>query len=844
MASISKLSIGRPVATAMLYLILLTVGLVSFRSLPVDLLPSIEFTQLTVSVGYPNVGPEEIETLITDPIENAVSGLPNLESITSRSSEGRSRVRLTFGQGTDINEAANDLRAALDRIRDELPIEADPPRIWKLDLDNIEVVSLGVTSIRDLEETTRILENDLSRRFEQIPGVGAIELRGQVARQIRVELDRDRLAATGLTALDVRDALARENVTLPGGNVKRGMSDLYVRSMGEYRDPSEVAATVIEQRGGLPIRVRDVADVRDDYEDVTYLSEINGMPAVEMRLQKQSGANTVEVARKIREEVERVNAERDDLHLTVVIDQSEFINQSISSVQTSALWGSLLAVVVLYLFLRNRSSTMIIAFSIPISVISSFSLLYFGGLTLNQMTFGGLALGVGLIVDNAIVVLESTVRKREESDADAFAAAEVGAREVAGAIIASTLTTCVIFLPVVFTSTTSGRLFQSLALVVVFALACSLLVALTLVPMLSARFLRLSKAQDPAPGGKRPFFAGVEDWYLRRLKSAVRHRGRVFVATGLALATALFFWPMIPVELSPQTDADEIDVEIEMAQGTNIAVVREYLNELETITREVLPPGVVKVISSKVRGGNAEVEMKLVSQDRRSMSSAELADLLRRSVTGRIPGAEIEIDAQPGLWILRRIFSSGAGDSAVEIELRGFNLARTDAIAAEVRRRMEGVAGIADVRVSRREGRPEERLYFDRERIAELGLTVADVARTVQANVGGLEAGRYREDGDEFPIVVRLRPEDRLVGQDLANISLRTPAGDTVPLTSVVDRERGRGPGEIERVDSQRVTYIRANLESGEALGDAVERVRAELSNLDLPAGYALVFGG
>ncbi|MEM9593070.1 MAG: efflux RND transporter permease subunit [Acidobacteriota bacterium] len=842
MASISKLSIGRPVATAMLYLILITVGLVSFRSLPVDLLPAVEFTQLTVSVGYPNVGPEEVEKLITDPIENAVSGLPNLESVTSRSSEGRSRVRLTFGQGSNIDEAANDLRAALDRIRDELPVEADPPRIWKLDLDNIEVVSLGVTSTRDLEETTRILENDLSRRFEQIRGVGAIELRGSIARQIRVELDRDRLAATGLTALDVRDALARENVTLPGGNVKRGLQDLYVRSMGEYGDPSEVAATVVGERDGLPIRVRDIAEVRDDYEDVVYLSEINGMPAVEMRLQKQSGANTVEVARKIREEVVRVNAERDDLHLTVVIDQSEFIDQSIASVQTSALWGSLLAVLVLYLYLRNRSSTVIIAFSIPISVISSFSLLYFGGLTLNQMTFGGLALGVGLIVDNAIVVLESIVRKREEGGLESVTAAEVGAREVSGAIVASTLTTCVIFLPVVFTSTTSGRLFQSLALVVVFALACSLLVALTLVPMLAARFLRTGGEGDGVTQGG--LFAAVEAWYVQRLRAAVRHRDRVFLATAAALVAALVFWPRIPVELSPQTDADEIDVEIEMAQGTNIAVVREYLTELETITREVLPPGVVKVISSKVRGGNAEVEMKLVSQDQRSMSSSQLADLLRRSVTGRVPGAEIEIDAQPGLWVLRRIFSSGGGDSAVEIELRGHSLSRTDAIAAEVRRRMEGVAGIADVRVSRREGRPEERLHFDRERIAELGLTVAEVARTVQANVGGLEAGRFREDGDEIPIVVRLRPEDRLVGQDLGNISLRTPGGNTVPLTAVVRRERGRGPAEIERVDSQRVTYIRANLESGEALGDAVERVRAELKDVQLPAGYALVFGG
>ena len=843
MASITHLSIRRPVATSMAFLIVVVVGLVSLRSLPVDLLPRVELTQLTVRVSYPNVGPAEIEELITDPIENAVSGLPNLERITSRSQEGSSRVRLDFARGTNVDEAANDLRASLDRLRDDLPVEAATPEVFKLDIDRIEVVSIAVTSTRPLDELTRLLERDLSRRFKQIPGVGAIELRGGIYRQVRVDLQRDRLRAAGLTALDVRDALARDNVTLPGGNVKSGFNDLYVRSLGEYVSLAEIEQTVITGQGSdgqrSPIRVRDVAVVRDDYEDVRYLAEANGVPSVSLGIQKQSGANTVEVAAQIREEVERINAERQDLHLTIFADQSEFIRQSIASVRNGALWGSLLAVLVLYLFLRNRSSTGIIALSIPISVVSSFGLLYFGGLTLNQMTFGGLALGVGLIVDNAIVVLESIVRKREEEGSDPEQAATVGAVEVAGAIIASTLTTCVIFLPVVFTSTTSGALFQALALVVVFALACSLLVALTLVPMLAARFLRV-----PPTGDGPTAFSRFESWYCDRLRSALQRRGRVFATTAVLLGVAVALWPLIPVELAPPTDANEIDVEIEMARGTSIAVVRAYLDELEVLVRQVLPREDIDLVSTEVRGDDAEVEIKLAPQHRRSVSSARLADDLRAAVAGRIPGAEIRVDAQPGLWILRRIFSSGDGEDDLEIELRGWDLDRADELAAEMRRRMERLPGIASVRTSRREGRPEERLVFDRQRIAELGLSVRQVATTVQANLGGLEASRLRQGGDEFPIVVRLRPEDRLTSQDMDNVSLRTASGATVPLSMVVERQRGRGPTEIERVDGQRVTYLSASLEDDIPLGDAVERLRTELSDMALPEGFSIAYGG
>jgi HAE1 family hydrophobic/amphiphilic exporter-1 len=843
-ASITAVAIRRPVATTMVYLILIVVGVVSFRILPVDLLPRVEFTQLTVRVSYPDVGPEEVERIIADPIENAVSGLPNLERVTSQSEEGSARIRLEFARGTDIDEAANDLRAALDGLRDDMPIEADAPRIFKLDLDRIEVVSLAVTSTLPLDDVTRILEEEISRRFDQIPGVGAIDLRGGVYREIRVELDRDRLRASALTALDVQEALSRENVTLPTGTVKSGFDDMYVRALGEYRDLDEIARTVIASPGGRPIRVRDVAAVVDAFEDVRYLVEMNGVPAISLGIQKQSGANTVAVAEAVRREVERINDERDDLQLTVVVDQSEFIRRSIDSVRSSAIWGSLLALTVLYAFLRNGSSTAIIALSIPISVIATFGLLYFGGSTLNQMTFGGLALGVGLIVDNAIVVLESIVRHREEGGAERLEAARVGARDVAGAIVASTLTTCVIFLPVVFARTTSGALFQALALVVVFALTCSLFVALTLVPMLAGRFLHLHPRRAGERSSSGRLFQRLETWYTARLRAVIGRRGWVFGVTGALLLAALAAWPLIPVELAPRTDADEIDIELEMARGTNIAVVRTMVDELEDRVRAVVPASDIHLFSTEVRGDNAAVELKLAPQERRSMTSAMLADLVRREVDGEVPGGELDVEAQQGLWMLNRVFSSGGGGSAVELELRGWEIETADRVADEMRRRMQGIPGVTDVRVSRREGQPEQRLALDRERIAHLGLSVRDVGRTLLANVAGVEAGRFREGGDEFPITVRLRPEDRLTAGDLDGISLRTPAGEIVPLAALVERNRARGPVEIDRVDGQRVTYVTANLESGTALGEAVERVRASLADLALPPGFSVLYGG
>ncbi len=849
MASISDLSIRRPVATAMFYLVIITIGVVAFRFLPVDLLPAVEYPQLSISTNYANVGPEEMEQLVTRPVENGIAGVPGVERVTSSSTEGSSRVRLEFAQGVDLAEAANDVRDALERVRGSLPEDASEPRIWKFDPDDISILTIAAESSRDLETLTQIIERDIVRRLEQIDGVGTIEVRGGIYREIHVDIQRDRLRSIGLTAQEVQDAIARENAIAPGGNVKDGLRDLYVRALGEYQSIDQVADVVITRVDGRPVRVKDVATVRSDYEDVGRLTEVDGMPVVQFQVRKQSGANTVAVSQNVRAELERINADRNDVNLMVVSDQSTFIQQSIDNVQSAAVWGSLLAIFVLYFFLRNGSTTFIIALSIPISLIATFALLYFSDLSLNMMTFGGLALGIGLIVDNAIVVLENIIRQREEKESDLMEAASIGTKEVAGAIIASTLTTSVIFLPIVFMEGTTSLLFLALALVVVFSLVCSLLVALTLVPMLSSQFLTVGKGipgEETRAGRFRHKFDRFERWYSDRVRGVTSSKLAVFGVTILLVGGAVVMWPYVPVELAPSTDANEVRVDLRMDDGTNLAVVSTYLQELEGIVREVVPQDAIENMSTQIWRGRGRIDITMPNPEDRTISSDALADDIRRVVTGAVPGAEIRVRAQPGLWVLRRLFSGGGGDEALQLQLLGHDQEQAIQVARQIRQRMQRVDGIEDVRIGGEEdeGQPEQTILIDRERIAQLGLSVQDVGRAVQLSVGGGQAGSFREGGDEFTIRVRLQADDRRSVQDLDNIIIRTPEGATLPLSAVTQQERRRGPDRINRINSQRVTYISANLEGSLALNDAVNQVRAELADLTLPSDFTIVFGG
>ena len=850
MASPADLSIRRPVATTMVYLIVITIGIVGLRFLPIDLLPSIEFPRLTVFTSYSNVGPEEMELLITQPVENAVAGVPNLERVSSNSREGSSWVTLEFSQGTDLAEAANDVRDAVERVRSAFPEEVDPPRIWKFDPDDVAIVTIAATSTRDLESLTRVLEREVIRRFEQIEGVGTIEISGGIYQEIRVDLFRDRLRAAGLTPLDVQMAISRETQMLPGGNVKAGVRDRYVRTMGEYESVEQIQETVITYVDTAPIRVRDVADVRRDYQDVNQLTELDGTPVIQFNVRKQSGSNTVAVAEAVKVEVGRINLDRSDIQLEVVSDQSTFIQDSIDSVTQSAMWGALLAIIVLYFFLRNISSTIIITLAIPISIIASFALLYFAGLSLNQMSFGGLALGIGLIIDNAIVVLENIVRHREENNRELPDAASVGTREVMGAVIAATITTCVIFIPILFMQSVTAQLFLELALVVVFSLVCSLFVALTLVPMLASRFLSARKRSEGGPRRGQKFhekFGRFEQWYSSKLEQGLARRYWVFGVSAVLVVGALFLARTIPVELAPDTDANEISINLRMDDGTNVAVVQNYLIELEDIVRQIIPEGAVKNVATEIRRGRGQIAIAMPDAQDRTVSSYALADEIRTAVQGSIPGAEITVRAQAGLWILRRLFSGGgSGEQAVQLELRGYDVEQAAIVGRQIGQRMERVAGVTDVRVGGVDDTvpPEQRIILDRDRIAAVGLSVQDVARSIQLSVGGGRAAQFREGGDELPITVRLRPEDRLTSLDLENVTVRTPEGTAIPVSAVTSQEVARGVSSIRRINGQRVTYIYGELERGMPLGRAVDGIRAELADLQMPEGFSIYFGG
>lgn len=842
---ITKTSINRPIAVTMVYLIVIVLGIAGFRYLPVDLLPPIEYPRLSVSVDYPNVGPEEIETIVTDQLENALAGVANVEEITSQSEEGESRVSLNFTQNTNLDEAANDVRAALDNVRRSLPEEAEAPRVRKYDPNDFPIVILGAQSTRPLDELTLILERDISKRLEQIPGVGTIDVWGGVHREIRVNLKRDRLMASGLTAIDVQNAIVAENTTLPGGNVKSGITDIYVRTLGEYTDIGQISETIITRIDGKPVRVRDVATVEDGYEDLGRVVNVNDKPMIRMGIRKQTGSNTVQVAADIRSEIEQINSEREDIELLMVIDQSDFIQNSIDNVQQAAMWGAVLAIFILYIFLRNGSTTFIISLAIPVSIIATFGLLYFTGLTLNQMSFGGLALGVGLIVDNAIVVLENIVRLRS-SGKSLDESALVGTQEVSGAIVASTITTSVIFLPVVFMQTITGTLFQELALVVVFALFCSLLVALTLVPMLASKFMSIkpdSETDISDKGRFQIFFEKVENKYSKILSKAIERKYMVFGVTIVLITGSIYGAGFVDTELAPQTEADEISIDFYMEDGMNIAVANRYMLELKEKVLAIAPMDQVEFMSTEVRNGNAEVELALVDESERTVNSYELADEIRNQIEGSIPGGFFRVRAQSGLWILRRIFGSG-GEEAVQLELRGYDLDVSAELADEIRQRMERIPEVRGVRSDREEGRPEQNIIFDREKISELGLTGREVAQAVQANVGGVQAGVFREGGDEFPIRVRLQESDRMSTLDIENISVRSAEGETIPISTVIDQRASEGPVSINRINGQRVTYITANLEGGTPLGEAVQKIQAELSDLTLPAGFSVVYSG
>ncbi|MCP1676618.1 HAE1 family hydrophobic/amphiphilic exporter-1 [Natronocella acetinitrilica] len=850
--NIPAITVRRPVLTVMVTLIVVTIGLMSLARLPIDLLPDITYPTLTVTTEYGNAAPEEIEQLITRPVEEAVAAVPGVEEITSTSSEGSSSVRISFSWGTNLDEATNEVRDRLDRIIASLPDEADRPRVRKFDTAATPILLLGVAGELDPIEMRQLIDDRIRPRLERVRGVAALDVWGGLEREIRVEVDPDRLRALGLELDSVRQALMQANVTLPAGEIRQGRYDVRIRTPGEFDSLETIENTVVSWRDGQPIALHQIAGVRDTFQRVTRIIRIDDEPGVRLAVRKQSDANTVQVAEAVHAELNRLRQDYPQLNLQVAIDNARYIERSINNVSRSLLYGGSLALLVLLFFLRNIRTTLVAATAIPVSVIATFALIYFGGFTLNLMTLGGLALGVGLMVDNAIVVIENISRRRQDFREGHDDSAIRGTVEVGPAIIASTLTTLAIFLPMFFAQELAGVLFRQLAFVVAFALLCSLLLALSLVPMLMALAQRregerrLTRPVQALADGCGAIVNAMERTYLRGLHAALGNRSLTLGVALLLFIAAIGLVPRLGTEFMPPTDEGEVRVTIDMEPGTSLNVLDRQTRRVEAVVNELVPElesSVVSVGASTFRASSparSDIRMGLVPQSERSRSSEEVATALRQALTD-IPGATVRVRASQGM-VMRGL---GGGDDAdrLSLEVRGFDLNVLDRIAAEVGERLEVIDGITDVRLAREDGVPQQLLRIDRDRAADLGLNVEQIARTVETALGGRNAGQYRDAGTEHRIWVQLEDAELLELDDILDLALHGTNGEPVVLRNLVTFEEEEGPIQIFRKEQQRMNTVSANI-SGRDLGSVVADARASLDDILLPRNVDINFAG
>ena len=854
--TIPRLAIHRPVTMFMLSAVVVLLGAISITRLPVDLMPEFTAPMISVGVGYNGVGPLEMEQLITRPIEQAVSAVAGLQQVTSSSSEGRSQLRLSFAWGTDMTEAIDEVRTRIDRVRGRMPENADQIQIFKADSNAMPIINLAVEGDFDPVTLREIAENDLVTRLERVPGVAAVGVNGGLRRQIHVELSKEKTTALNLSVDRIVQTLRQENENVPLGEVSQGDATYLVRSQGQFTNLDDIRNLVVMTRQGVPIYLRDIADVVDSTEDRRQFLRIDGRPGVRMSVNKQSGENTVFVAEGVKAEVERINREVPGIRVLVTNDQSIYIQRAISNVQEHALLGGILVVLIVFAFLRDFRSTLIVCTSIPISIIGTFALLYFAGFTLNTMTFGGLALGIGMIVDAAIVVLENTHRHLHMGK-DRMTAAIDASEEVWSAILTATLTHIAVFIPLLFLSGFSSIVFGQLSVVVMFSLAMSLFVAITIVPVLCSRWLRTPDEEAARTGifGKlyrasEAFLDGIDERYRQLLHVSLVHRPTVIVGALASVVAAALLYPLLSTELLPQTDEGEVNVNAELAMGTRVERTEEVMLRLEDMVRQDVPEAATIITSGGGVGGGfgpgggntnrGQINIRLTPRNDRRRTNDQIAQDLRRQLAG-LPGVIVRANPAGGNFQLFRMLGGGDGDSRIALEIRGEDLDDARRIAQEARAVMQDTPGIADVRVGRDEGRPEITIRVDRPKAAMLGMTPQSVTNTIQTNLAGTEAARFRERGNEYPIVVRLREADRTEIADIGDVLVGTPNGQVVPARNLLAVGREAGPVQIDRKNMERITRVNADIET--SLSDAIDAVEARLDQVRVPPDFAVGFG-
>ncbi len=857
-----EFGVKKPVTNLMIFFSIIVLAAYSLTRLGIDSMPKIEPPMITVISVYPGASPEDVESKVTEPLENQLATTPGIEKISSTSSEGMSLIRLKFIWGTNLDAASNDVRDRIDlakRALPDIPDEMEQPFIFKFNTANIPIVFLGITAKQSYYELYDLIDKRVGDALRQLPGVGTVDLIGGLERQINIWVDRGRLEGYGFSILDIYDALRKENISQPLGELKSGLTDYLMRLPGEFATPEEINLIILGKRDGKFVYLKDVARVDDSFKEVTLNVRINQNLGLLVSVQKQSDTNTVAVAKLIKDKLAEVQKTLPkDINIYPIFDTSKDIINSLNSLTSSVWLGIALVILVVWFFLRQFSPSAIIALTIPFSLLISFIYLFLSGRTINTISLSSLAISAGMVVDNAIVVVDNIYRKMERGNRPQEAAI-FGTQEMFLSIAASTFTTVVVFLPMLFLPGVIGIMFGEMAVIITVTLLGSLFTAATFSPMLCSKWMRPVNVAGRSPSLFTRFynfsekmFKSWEDLYSKSLGWCLRHKKVVIFGFLGALIMSIFLVRFVGNEFAPEEDTGDMRLNIQLPLGTRLEETDKLAKRIEDILKNDVPeaefyysrtgstPGRSRAMGQSSGTNVVTAGAKLISKTKRTRSVDIVAQDLRKKIKA-IPGV-LKIDISTGNPIGRLI--TGMGGKAIQIEIIGHSFEDTDAAAAKIQKALENIPGTVDVEVSREFRQPELKIEIDREKAASLGLSMDIIASSLKTYIAGSTATKYREKGKTYDVYVRLEESSRSEIEDIENLTIVSPLTQKqIRLSNIARIYEGFGPLNIQRQNRERMVRVECNAYKRSS-GKIIEDMKKAMQDIVFAKDIIINFGG
>ena len=864
---LAEFGVKRPVTNLMIFLGIIIIALYSLTRLGVDRMPEIEPPSISVISSYPGANPEDTEIRVTEPLENQLASTPGLEKITSRSLEGLSVITLKFIWGINLDEASNDIRDRIDRAKrllPDIPEEMDNPYLFKFNTAMMPILFYGITA----DQTYPVLYDMIDRRvadpLRQIPGVGTVQIGGALERQINVWIDRNRLDSYGMSILDVQKAIALENITQPVGNIKSGLTDFLLRLPGEFAEPEEINSIILGRHGDRLIYMRDVARVEDGFKEVEHTVRINRKSGMRLSVQKQTGVNTVQVAEKVKRKVAELEHNLPpDVKFHLAMDGSEDIVDSLATLTEAAWVAILLVIAVVWFFLRRFKPSIIVALTIPFSLLIAFIYLFAAGRTINVIGLTAVIIAIGMVVDDAIVVIDNVSRHLDQNERPQEAAI-FGTREIFLAVAASTATTVVVFMPLLFVSGLVGIIFKELSAIICITLVASLFTATTFTPMLCSKWLKSSPAGGTTNRRQRRAFlekiygisergfVALESAYAKALAWSLKRRWTVIAGFSLVFFASLALMPLVGNEFFPEEDSGTLSISAELPVGTRMEETDKTARQIEDIIDRDVPERRIGMVRFGRSGGMGAAfggrsgshvvsgNLKIARKEERRRSSAEIAQEVRKKLK-KLPGV-LRTDITAGNPMARLI--SGTGGKSVQVEIVGHDFDDTDAVAEKIKGIMETTPGAVDVSVSRDRRRPELRIAVDREKAAALGLNMRTIADTMKTAIEGSTAAKFRENGRTYDIFVRMEESSRAHPEDIEDLTVASPfTGKKIRMANFASVTESVAPLDIERQNRERIMRVECNT-FGRSTGEVAGEVMRKAAMITLPENVMVNIAG